>query len=102
MVTGTCTVLSSQIERRAYFGSIPAPAEDDIVRRTLLLFLSMVCIGCESSTTTGSSSKPQIQDPNIRVKEAHGGMLGPVGAGRQREYEGPASKAPDWAKPKNK
>lgn len=44
-------------------------------------------------------SKPPA-DPNIRAKESIGGGAGPVGGARSREYEGPASQAPEWARPK--
>lgn len=61
-----------------------------------LILLAVLASGC------GDSSPPPAQpsgDPNIRVKESVGGNAGGIGAGRTREYEGPASKAPEWAKP---
>lgn len=62
----------------------------------LLLLAALAAVGCGGT----SPSKPQQPgDPNIRVRESRGGSVGPVGAGQTREYEGPASKAPEWAKP---
>ncbi len=66
------------------------------------IVLLLVCFGMLS----GCSDQPRpakAEDPIIRVKNNYGGGvgLGPVGVGaaRTREYEGPASQAPDWAKP---
>ncbi len=67
------------------------------MRRLFLLAALTVAAGC-GDTSVPSAPKPA--DPNIRVKDSVGGGVGPVGGGRSREYEGPASQAPDWAKPK--
>ena len=40
------------------------------------------------------------RDPNIKATDSVGGGVGPIGGGRTREYERPASQAPDWAKSK--
>lgn len=53
------------------------------------------CGGGSASTAPGAPA-----DPHIQVKESVGGGVGPVGGGRSREYQGPASQAPTWAKPK--
>jgi hypothetical protein len=50
--------------------------------------------GCGGSAPTA----PGKTDPTIRVRENIGGGVGPVNGGRGREYEGPASLAPNWAK----
>lgn len=62
-----------------------------------LVVLVILAAGC-GDTTPPSAPKPD--DPNIKVKESIGGGVGPVGGRRSREYDGPASRAPDWAKPK--
>ena len=64
----------------------------------MLVVSAMFVTGCdEKPTTKTTSEKPS--DPNIRVRESVGGGIGPVGGGRSREYEGPATKAPAWAQP---
>ncbi len=50
--------------------------------------------GCGDSVPTGAGKA----DPTIRVRENIGGGVGPVNGARGREYEGPASLAPNWAK----
>ena len=66
------------------------------MRRLLMCALLGSAVGCGDSPPSGSQ-KPS--DPNIKARSSYGGSLGPVGGGRSREYEGPASHAPDWAKP---
>lgn len=63
----------------------------------LLLLAAVLASGCGDPS---APSAPRPADPNIRVKESIGAGAGPVGGARSREYEGPASQAPDWAKPK--
>ncbi len=78
-------------------GSVPGRLHEEGVMNRLLLFaVASGVIGCGDSTAPPAGKPP---DPVIRVKEAVGGGVGPVGAGRAREYEGPASQAPTWAKP---
>ena len=71
--------------------------------RQLLVFPILVGLaGCGSnSSSSDSKAPPKSNDSNIRVKESLDGRAGPVGGNRTREYEGPASQAPDWAKPKS-
>jgi len=66
-----------------------------MVRRLILLAVFMT--GC-SSDSLPPPSQP-ASDPQIRVKESVGGNAGAIGGSRTREYEGPASKAPEWTKP---
>lgn len=54
--------------------------------------------GCGGGSPPTAAKPPA--DPSIRVKESIGGEVGPVGGQRYREYEGPASQAPAWTKPK--
>ena len=68
--------------------------------RSVVVLVDVGAAGCGNSSTPSGSSKPPA-DPNIRVKESINGGAGPVGGGRSREYEGPASQAPEWAKPKS-
>lgn len=70
------------------------------MKRLLLFAMLSALLGCQDSSSSGECKKPD--DPNIHVKESVGGGLGPVSGKGEREYEGPASKAPNWAKPKNK
>ncbi len=65
------------------------------MRRVLLLAVVAGVAGCGESAPTGPA---RPADPHIRVKENVGGGVGPVGGGRGREYEGPASQAPKWVK----
>jgi hypothetical protein len=65
------------------------------MKRLLMAATFCVLLGC------GDESKKE-SDPKIRVRESIGGGVGPVGGGRSREYEGPASQAPSWAKPDKK
>ena len=65
--------------------------------RRLFVLAALAAAGCGDKS---APSAPTPADPSIRTKEAIGGGVGPVGGGRSREYEGPASQAPDWAKPK--
>lgn len=70
----------------------------------LILLAALAAVGCGGGGTP-TSETPKPGDPNVRVKESRGGSIGPVGAGQSREYEGPASKAPEWTKvapPKSK
>jgi hypothetical protein len=60
-----------------------------------LLLLTLT--GCRD-VSQPPAAKPA--DPVIHVKESVGGNIGPIGGGRGWEYEGPASQAPEWAKPK--
>jgi hypothetical protein len=65
--------------------------------KRLMLLLAAGLAGCDDSPAT----PPAPADPHIKVKEHVGGRIGPVGGGGGREYEGPASKAPEWARPKS-
>jgi hypothetical protein len=65
-------------------------------RLILLVAVGGGLAGCGDAPPT----QPAPYDPHIRVKENVGGRVGLVGGGGGREYEGPASKAPDWARPK--
>lgn len=71
------------------------------MRRVMLVAVIGLVAGCGGSSppapTRPTDPKP-VSDPIIRVKENIGGEVGPVGATRGREYEGPVSKAPDWVK----
>jgi hypothetical protein len=69
------------------------------VRRLCVLAVLVAGAGCGPSSTSAPQA-PKPADPTIRVKESIGGGAGPVGGSRSREYEGPASQAPEWAKPK--
>jgi hypothetical protein len=64
---------------------------------TRLLLSPAACLILTAATGCGDSAPtpPARSDPHIRVKESVGGGVGPVGGGRGREYEGPASQAPD-------
>lgn len=68
------------------------------MRRLIVLVVIAAASGCGESAPSGASRPPA--DPNIRAKESINGGVGPAGGGRSREYEGPASQAPEWAKPK--
>ena len=65
--------------------------------RRLFLLAAITTAGCADKSPP---SVPKPDDPNIRAKETIDGRAGPVGGGRSREYEGPAYRAPEWAKPK--
>jgi hypothetical protein len=58
---------------------------------------AMAAAGCGDAPPPPTGSKPPA-DPHIKVKDSIGGGVGPVGGGRGREYEGPASQAPEWVK----
>jgi hypothetical protein len=68
------------------------------MRRLAVLVLAVMVAGCGGASSAGPPKK--ADDPNIRIKDSVGGGIGPVGGSRSREYEGPASQAPDWARPK--
>jgi hypothetical protein len=65
------------------------------LRRVLLMTVVAGVVGCGEPAPTGTA---RPTDPQIKVKDAIGGGVGPVGGGRGREYEGPASQAPKWVK----
>jgi hypothetical protein len=65
-------------------------------RARVFFLLSLLLVGCDEKPSTAPSTNG---DPKIRVREQVGGTAGPLGGGRTREYEGPASKAPEWAQP---
>ena len=73
------------------------------MKKIALLVAAFICLGCDNSKPSEPSKSPAAPyDPNIHIKQQGGGIIGPVGAGGSREYDGPASKAPVWAKiPKN-
>lgn len=71
------------------------------MRGLIVFVITMGMAGCGDSPSSASKTAPQSGEPHIRVKDTVGGGVGPVGGGRSREYEGPASQAPDWAKPKS-
>jgi hypothetical protein len=45
-------------------------------------------------------AEPEAGRPHDPGQGVEIGGAGPVGGSRSREYEGPASQAPEWAKPK--
>lgn len=67
------------------------------MRRFVLLAALTALAGCGDKSSP-SAPVPKPADPNIRVKESVEGGAGPFSGGRSREYEGPVSQAPDWAK----
>ena len=67
------------------------------MRRLVLLAALTATVGCGDKSPP-SPPAPKPADPNIRVKDSYNGGAGPLNGGRSREYEGPVSQAPDWAK----
>jgi hypothetical protein len=67
------------------------------MKRFLTCALLVAALGCGDSPTEPGPRAPA--DPVIKVRNNYGVGVGPVGAGRVREYEGPASQAPAWAQP---
>ena len=93
MSVSTMSDIQSALYLHATVGEVP-------MRRLLVVMTLVAAVGCGDKSSPSAPSAPKPDDPNIRIKESIGGGVGPVGGGRSRDYEGPVSKAPDWAKPK--
>ena len=65
--------------------------------KTFILILPLLICGCNGSPNPQSSIPKDSGDPKIKSEINYNG---PAGSGYQHKYEGPASQAPDWAKPK--